>query len=373
MKGTASFDCLQFEQSSTPNAYSLIGLGGFDYNQNSTWTYSGLYALGAVPVAAATANGSFDTVKSASQTVNISQHGSFTLSGWASAPKAVPTGNSAKKIKKAVYSSGKYAVSVEEEPFFGLKAVVTYTDNTTKETACSFNTAVQGNQYTSVSFDTENEGKTPKSITVTAEYGHQLGYVSFINVQLTQSRFTAYEYNENGFLTSMKQDGNAAGTVTDAKGNVTSSTDINGQTTTYTYNYNNLLTASTLPTYVKSAYDYDSHGNLIASSVYGGSFAAYVGPSENVTYLIGNRADRRLFLDATGGGKAAIYTGKDEQLFTLEKCGDYWYIVAHNGQVLGLNGLTYPMPHVSLTDKVSDAGAEQDKQLFKVECLGLHY
>lgn len=276
LKGTASFDCLQFEQSSTPNAYSLIGLGGFDYNQNSTWTYSGLNPAIAVPVAAATATGSFDTVKSASQTVNISQHGSFTLSGWASAPKAVPTGNSAKKIKKAVYSSGKYAVSVEEEPFFGLKAVVTYTDNTTKEAACSFNTAVQGNQYTSVSFDTENEGKTPKSITVTAEYGHQLGYVSFINVQLTQSRFTAYEYNENGFLTSMKQDGNAAGTVTDAKATLPPPTDINGQTTTYTYNYNNLLTASTLPSGVSSVYTY-ANGNLTGSAVIGGSFPAYSG------------------------------------------------------------------------------------------------
>ncbi|MBS6475687.1 MAG: RHS repeat protein, partial [Clostridiales bacterium] len=370
LKGSACFDCLQFEQSSAPNAYSLIGLGSFDYNQNTTWTYSGLNPALGTPAASANATGSFDTVKSASQTVNISENGSFTLSGWASAPKAVPTGESAKKIKKAVYSSGKYAVSVEEEPFFGLKAVVTYTDNTTKEAACSFNTAVAGVQYASVSFDTENEGKTPKSITVTAEYAHQLGYVSFSNVQLTQGSFTAYEYNENGFLTSMKQDGNAAGNVTDAKGNVTSSTDINGQTTTYTYNAKNLLTASTLPTGVKSAYDYDSHGNLIASSVYGGNFAAYVGPSENVTYLIGNRADHRLFLDATGGGKAAIYTGKDEQLFTLEKCGDYWYIVAHNGQVLGLDGNTYPMPHVSLMDKVTEAGAQQDKQLFKVECLG---
>lgn len=232
---------------------------------------------------------------------------------------------------------------MEEEPFFGLKAVVTYTDNTTKEAACSFNTAVQGNQYTSVSFDTENEGKTPKSITVTAEYGHQLGYVSFINVQLTQSRFTAYEYNENGFLTSMKQDGNAAGTVTDAKGNVTSSTDINGQTTTYTYNYNNLLTASTLPSGVSSVYTY-ANGNLTGSAVIGGSFPAYSGPRENTVYLIRNKGETARFLEASQGGRASVYTGRDEQLFTFEKCGDHWYVVAYNGRCWALRKRFLPLP-----------------------------
>lgn len=100
LKGTASFDCLQFEQSSTPNAYSLIGLGGFDYNQNSTWTYSGLNPAIAVPVAAATATGSFDTVKSASQTVNISQHGSFTLSAGRARPRPFPPATAPRRSKK---------------------------------------------------------------------------------------------------------------------------------------------------------------------------------------------------------------------------------------------------------------------------------
>ena len=360
LAGTVLFDCAQLEESESANPYSAIGAGDFDWHLSAyPWTEAGISAYKVMPVWGASASGGTESVCTISQTVALTQKDTFTLSAWARAANAVPAGVKIKKVQKA--SSG-YSVAASVMPSFALVAQVNYSDGTKAEYRYDYNAAVDGWQYGAVSFNTASGDKSPVSVTARLEYSHEMGQANFGGVSLVSGTLNSYTYDANGFISGQNDGKSASSTVADEKGNITSSTDENGQTTSYVYDSRSRLISSVSPSGLKTEYTYDGYGNVLSSSGTGGNFPAASGPLEGKTYLIRNRGGNKYFLDSQNDC-VMPYTGNAEQLYTLEKAGDYWKIIASDGRALVFTGVTLPMPTFAFAQKDS---VSEDDQLFTI-------
>lgn len=324
--GTAYFDCIQLESGNTPSEFNMIQNSSI--RGNTSW--SGTFGTDSAEVNRGHTgyiSGSPTSEKSASQTIalNCDANTTFMLSGWAKASSVdlVSEGETRDDTRK-------------DNRKFGLKAVITYSNNTTEEHYVSFNPDSIVWQYASLAIvpKTEDENLSVKSIKVYICYDYNANIMYFDDICLTVEPAQTYKYDENGNLEA----------ITDVNGNSDSSTysnvvdlkthtDLTGSKYDYTYNdthqitqavktvgsvtqtlkntyYNHggmsgtTLVSSDLNHIMSTSYSYEEYGNFIASVVdAAGSTTSY--DYDVVTKLL------KYVYDANSNRTAYTYDARD--------------------------------------------------------------
>ncbi len=259
--GYAFFDCVQLEKGETPSSYNFIQ----NSSVNGTTSWSGSFTTLSTEIERGHVGriiGSPSAQISASQTINLNLpvNSTFMLSGWAKASSVDLSETDEEKINRK----------------FGLKAVITYSDNTTEEHYVSFNPDNVNWQYAALAVvpKTTDESLTVSSVTVSAVYDYNANTMYFDDICLTVEPAQTYVYDEDGNLK----------TATDALGNdsmldyvenqseVDLFTSVTGEVYDYIYSDEN---KHQLDSVTKTAggitqtlnYAYDSFGNVISSTL----------------------------------------------------------------------------------------------------------
>ncbi len=232
--GTAYFDCLQLEDGSVSNRYNLIENGDFRNASLSFWNKSGdcdsndglayvdpssdpNYSSANIDGNCFKINGVPNKSKNLYQTINASgaANETFVISGWAKAD----------------------SVPFNSDRYFALDVGVVGLDNSTQWIVVPFNQDSSSWQYVSSVVKTD---RAYKSITVYGLYYNNANAAYFDGFRLYKEEFgNSYAY--------------------DAKGNLTSSTDVAKQNSTFAYNTNNDLVTSTDPKSSQFKYEYDNN------------------------------------------------------------------------------------------------------------------
>ncbi len=232
--GKAYFDCLQLEDGSVSNRYNLIENGDFRNASLSFWNKSGdcdsndglayvdpssdpNYSSANIDGNCFKINGVPNKSKNLYQTINISgaANETFVISGWAKAD----------------------SVPFNSDRYFALDVGVEGLDNSTQWIVVPFNQDSSSWQYVSSVVKTD---RAYKSITVYGLYYNNANAACFDGFRLYKEEFgNSYAY--------------------DAKGNLTSSTDLAKQNSTFAYNTNNDLVTSTDPKSSQFKYEYDNN------------------------------------------------------------------------------------------------------------------
>lgn len=270
--GTLFVDDLQLECGEAPSNRNMLENGDFTISDYA-WTFGSNgtqqlidtrfdpdYVNAQTTIAktwvATISSTAFDTAANVSQIVNVNLPATktYVLSGWAK-------GNS---VPDDSLTTGQEVVKQ-----FGLRAVVTYEDDTTQIFYAPFNADLTDWQYTSLTIVPDSKTHTVvKSITVYCTYEQNLNSVSFDNISLVQQVAQAMEYNTDGTLKESQTSGINENTYTyDENGNLKTSTNSAGSTTTYFYadtNHLHRLTSYT-NTLITSSFTYDAQGNVLTS------------------------------------------------------------------------------------------------------------
>jgi hypothetical protein len=261
--GTAYFDCVQLESGDTPSEFNMIQNGSI--RETSLWTGS----FGTVETEAYRGHtgyiiGSPISEKSASQTIalNCDANTTFMLSGWARANSVdiISEGETRDNTRK-------------DNRKFGLKAVITYSDNTTEDHYVSFNPDNTAWQYASLAIvpKTEDESLSVKSITVYVCYDYNANSMYFDDICLTVEPAQTYKYDENGKLATVTDiNGNASLLDYAGGANMEGFTSVTGEEYEYTYRTVNGVETDQILTASKTAngitqtltYGYDTYGNV---------------------------------------------------------------------------------------------------------------
>ncbi|MBO4261711.1 MAG: RHS repeat protein [Clostridia bacterium] len=211
----------------------------------------------------------------------------FNLSGW-SKGYSVPEEDTSDYPFSMINNSNRYR-------FWGLSAVIRYTDGTEETQAVSFNPAVSGEwQYASTVIipSSGNSNKTISRVLVYINYINNANYALFKDVSLSEADACAYEYDSEGNVVSIRNTENSSALtysgkdvtgVTDSQGNsasytyvpnkhkVLTASDAQGLTATYGYNTNGLsnsviYTPSSGNDQASSSAVYNDYGNLISET-----------------------------------------------------------------------------------------------------------
>ena len=255
-------DDFQLEQSGTPSSLNLLETGNMQYWGNG-WTfpnYGSFYEGDGMPSATSTKYalkipGDAYTENYAYQDVPIYQTGkTYVLSGWAkanAAPDNVSTNSDPAQDK---YKQ------------FGLRAIITYSDNTTEYHYAPFNSDVKEWQYVSTTIVPKKATTKVKTIRVVCAYERNENTVLFDNICLSQEVAQTMGYDADGNLTSVKSTGNSKESGTYSSGNLQNlNTGGNG---IYNFTYDskhNLLTAKN--GIITETMTYDAYGNVLTSAV----------------------------------------------------------------------------------------------------------
>ncbi len=262
--GTAYFDCIQLEKGDTPSEYNMIQNSSIrsgaswngDYSVVSTEVYRD--HTGSITGAPASA-------KSASQTIalNCDVNTTFMLSGWARANSVDLADTSAKSARK-----------------FGLKAVLTYSDNTTEEHYISFNPDNTAWQYASLAIvpKTDNAELTVKTMTVSVCYDYNANTMFFDDICLTVEPAQTYKYDESTGKLETAKDTEGNQTLMEYAENgvdLETYTAVTGEKYDYTYRTVNGVETHQVETASKTAnsitqtltYGYDAYGNAASSTL----------------------------------------------------------------------------------------------------------
>ena len=258
--GTLYVDDLQLECGEAPSNRNMLENGNFEISDYA-WTFgsNGAYqsvltrgSTTATTKAATITSTAFNTSANASQTVNVNLPvaQTYVLSGWAKG-NAVPD----------------YSLTTDQgvAKAFGLRAIVTYDDNSTETFYASFDADVDEWQFVSLAIIPNTEKTTVQSITVICAYEQNLNSVSFDNISLVQQTAQAMTYNDDGKLEVASTTGITADSNTyDENGNLTQTVTGTGATISYQYDDTNHLHRLTSyhNTLVSSAFTYDNQGNV---------------------------------------------------------------------------------------------------------------
>ena len=208
---------------------------------------------------------------SATQTVKINLPGTqtFVLSGWVEA-NAVPD-----NLNIATDPAQDTAKQC------GLRAVLTYSDNTVEYHYVPFNPDLTERQFVSYSIVPKEENKTISTIQIVCAYERNANVAYFDDISLVREAAQTMKYDDDGNLVSittsgLNEDTNAYNSENDLIKTVTSG---NG---TYEYTYDdkhrltgvkvmNLATSDTSDTLLTQAMVYDTYGNVTSTTLTGTS------------------------------------------------------------------------------------------------------
>ncbi len=198
------------------------------------------------------------TESCAYQDVPINKAGkTFVLSGWAKAD-AIPD-----NVTKA---TGDDAEAKDKHKQFGLRAVVTYTDNTTEYHYVPFNPDVKDWQYVSTAVVPKKDTTVVKTIRVICAYERNGNVAYFDNLSLTEEAAQTMKYDKDGNLVSVKSSGSSEEKSAYSGGNLKSLKTGGDGTFTYTYDDNHNLKTATNGI-VTETMTYDSSGNALTATI----------------------------------------------------------------------------------------------------------
>ena len=272
VKGTTYFDDCQIETGSAPSNYNLLQNGNLNY-WGDTWKNEGNNSAAFSDQVKGVGTGAYsmqiagdpEAVKYIYQTVPISQPGTqtYVLSGWAKA-NAVPC--SIGKGENETDEAFRERFAKNTEKSFGLRAVLTYTDNTKEYFYAPFNPDVTDWQYVSLAIVPKNPTKQISTMQVYCVYEKNANMAYFDNLSLVKSVAQTMKYDEDGNLVSVQSSGTKAETTTYENGNLIQVVTGGSGTFNYTYdNKHNLTDAAN--SVVKEHYSYDAAGNLIETKL----------------------------------------------------------------------------------------------------------
>ena len=192
------------------------------------------------------------------QDIPIYQTGkTYVLSGWAKAD-AIPDNE-----EKA---EGEDAAARDKYKQFGLRAELTYSDNSKEYHYVPFNSDVKEWQYASLAIVPKKTGTQVKSIRVICAYERNGNVAYFDNLSLTQEVAQTMKYDKEGKLVSVKSTGKEEETSKYENGNLKEL--VTGGNGTYTYDYDeNHNLKSVTNDYVKDTLTHDSMGNTLTSTM----------------------------------------------------------------------------------------------------------
>lgn len=280
-KGTVYFDDVQLEMGDAPGSANLLEYGSAE--EAGTWTLTS-GSITTLPDEregkGIKLSGGPDTDARATNTVTLNLPGSesYALSAWANA-SAVP-----------------HTDSDGEAKIFRLKAVITYSDNTTETHTADYCPDVTAWQYITLLILPKQQSKTVKSITCYCEYLKNNGSAYFDDVSLTRQVAQCYEYDANGNLTSLENNKTNDVTATYNGNDLTRYIDRSGVTYDYSYGSYHNVTSVTDGT-LTANYTYDKYGNVTRTTLTGSNT-----PTETAPFLVTVTASSTKVYNLPGSG-----------------------------------------------------------------------
>ena len=263
--GDIYVDDFQLERADTPSSLNLLENGSLQHWGHG-WTLGSLAAYktdcglfsqdhyaNSIQV-----GGDTNTESCAYQDVPINKTGkTFVLSGWAKA-NAVPDNKTT--------ATGDDAAAKDKHKQFGLRAIVTYSDNTTEYHYVPFNPDITDWQYVSTAIIPKKATTAVKTIRVVCAYERNSNMAWFDNLALSEEAAQTMKYDKDGNLVSVKSSGSSEETSTYSGGNLKSLKTGSDGTFTYDYDEKHNLKSATNGI-VTETMTYDSSGNALSATI----------------------------------------------------------------------------------------------------------
>ena len=264
MTGPVYFDDFQIDEGDGPSNVNLLDNGGI-HSSAVGWYTQANNAASAATVTAIQGNkalsivGDPQTDRFIWQTVTLNQPAdqTYVLSGWAKA-SAVPDNVNEDNTPR----------EQDTNKQFGLRAILTYSDNTTEYHYVPFNPDVSDWQFVSMAIVPKKTGNNLRvsTIKVICAYEKNANTAYFDNLCLTKEVAQTMTYNDEGELVAVNSTGTAPESAAYSNGEMTQMQTSGSGTYNFSYdNQHNLTQASN--GVVKENYTYDSKGNPTASSL----------------------------------------------------------------------------------------------------------
>ena len=263
--GDIYVDDFQLERAETPSNLNLLENGslqhwGHGWTMGALANYqkgTGLFSTDQYAYSIRVGGDAY-TESCAYQDVPISKAGkTFVMSGWAKA-NAVPDNKQT--------ATGDDAAAKDKYKQFGLRAIITYSDNTTEYHYVPFNPDITDWQYVSTAIVPKKETTVVKTIRVICAYERNGNTAYFDNLSLTEEAAQTMKYDKDGNLVSVKSSGSSEETSTYSGGNLKSLKTGGDGTFTYDYDSNHNLKSATNGI-VTETMTYDLSGNALTATI----------------------------------------------------------------------------------------------------------
>ncbi len=259
----------------------------------------------------------------------------FTLSGWSNG-YGVPEKDTSDYPPSMVSAA-------HADRFWGISAVIYYTDGTNENQKVHFNPAVSDVwQYASgvIMPEEANLGKTISQIAIYLSYNDNANYALFKDVCFAETDASAYKYDSNGNVskawnteasTQLTYSGTDLTNVTDSRGNsiaytyvsnkhkVLTATDAQGVTATYGYNTNGLansavITPSSGSGQISSSAVYNNYGDMTSETDTLGHTTSYGYNTDRglLSYIDNANSKRTRYLYDLGGKLTEVFADTDK-------------------------------------------------------------
>lgn len=328
MKGIFYFDDFQIEESTAPSNVNLLQNGGVTY-WGDTWLNEANITATFSNYISSQGNGQYDfSLKIAGnptadnnihQTVALNEPSAqtYVLSGWAKAD-AVPD--------NVTTETGDDKEAKDKNKQFGLRAILTYNDNTTEYFYVPFNPNVSDWQFASLAIVPKATNKTVATIKVICAYEKNANTAYFDNLSLVKEVAQTMQYDSDGHLTLIRATGGKEETRTYSNGNLSQLGKTGYGAFNFLYddaNYSHRLTGlnnGNNSGSIKEEFDYDAVGNItnyhISKNEANPAAAQTINASQAYTNS-GNLISSTT--DANGSSTTYLYNSDLNKMFGLPK------------------------------------------------------
>lgn len=266
--GTFYADDVQLELGDAPSKYNLVENGNMNINRYG-WTFGsnasyesgiGVNTTGSSERALKIQGNPTDTAANATQVVSVNLPGtqSYVLSGWVKADM-VPDG---------AYDAEKAADDVSKN--CGLRAIITYSDESTEYHYAPFCADLTSWQFTSYTIVPKKPELTVETITVVCAYEGNANVAYFDNISLVQEVAQTMAYDDDGNLVAVNSTGLSEQSSTYDGGNLMQS--VTGGNGTYHYAYSDAANSHRLTAVsnnlITQTLTYDSQGNVTRTTLF---------------------------------------------------------------------------------------------------------